>query len=100
MKRRVVIYSPEAADDIDWIYNTVARAGSAATADHYDERIRAFCKQLEYTSERGSRRDDIRPGLRVVGFAHRITIAFTVEPERVLILRIFYGGANWQEALS
>ena len=100
MRRRVVIYSPEAGDDIDWIYNAIAGASSTTTADRYDKRIRAFCDELEYASERGLRRDDIRPGLRIVGFERRVTIAFTVEPEHVLILRIFYGGANWQEALS
>jgi toxin ParE1/3/4 len=42
-------------------------------------------------------RDDIRPGLRVVGYKHRASIAFTVEGERVIILRIFHGGQNWTE---
>lgn len=63
-------------------------------------RIRAFCERLEHGSERGTRRDDVRPGLRVVGFEHRITVAFIVEPERVVILRLFYGGANWSNELA
>jgi plasmid stabilization system protein ParE len=41
-------------------------------------------------------RDDIRPGLRVVGFERRATIAFRVEDDRVTILRIFHGGRDWQ----
>ena len=100
MKQRAVIYSPEAADDLDWIYNTIATASSPITADRYDRRIRAFCERLEYGSQRGTRRDDLLPGLRVVGFEHRVTVAFVVEPERVTILRMFYGGANWQEELA
>jgi toxin ParE1/3/4 len=40
------------------------------------------------------------PGLRVVGFQRRVTVAFVVEPERVVILRLFYGGANWADELA
>jgi toxin ParE1/3/4 len=43
-------------------------------------------------AERGTRRDDIRVGLRVVGFERRVTIAFHVDPKRVTIDRILYGG--------
>ncbi|RUW52958.1 type II toxin-antitoxin system RelE/ParE family toxin [Mesorhizobium sp. M1A.F.Ca.ET.072.01.1.1] len=69
-------------------------------ADRYDARIRAFCERLEHGSERGTRRDDVRPDLRVVGFERRITVAFVGEPERVVILRLFYGGANWSDELA
>ena len=100
MKRRVVVYTLDAGDDLDRIYNIVAEASSATTADRYDSRIRAFCERLDYGSERGTRRDDVRPDLRVVGFERRVTVAFTVEPERVVILRVFYGGANWSDELG
>jgi toxin ParE1/3/4 len=100
VKRRVVVYSLDAGDDLDRIYTIVAEASSPVTAEGYDRRIRAFCERLEHGSERGTRRDDVRPGLRVVGFERRITVAFIVEPERVVILRLFYGGANWSNELT
>jgi toxin ParE1/3/4 len=50
-------------------------------------------------SERGHRRDDIRPRLRVVGFERRVTIAFTVSAEAVTILRVFYDGRDWEKEL-
>lgn len=100
MKRRAVIYAPEAGGDLDRIYDVIAEASSATTADRYDQRIRAFCERLEYGSERGTRRDDVRPELRVIGFECRIAIAFIVESERVVIFRVFYGGANWQDDLA
>ncbi|WP_296746808.1 type II toxin-antitoxin system RelE/ParE family toxin [Mesorhizobium sp.] len=100
MKRRAVIYTADAGDDLDHIYDVVALASSATTADRYDSRIRAFCERLDYGSERGSRRDDVRPDLRIIGFERRITVAFVVEPERVVILRLFYGGANWSDDLA
>ncbi|MEM5501433.1 hypothetical protein WNY59_07505 [Ahrensia kielensis] len=42
-------------------------------------------------------RDDIRSGLRIVGFEKRLTIAFIVSNTNVTILRIFYGGKNWED---
>lgn len=100
MKRRAVIYSPEAADDLDWIYDTVADASGPITADRYDQRIRAFCERLNYGAERGTRRDEVMQGLRIIGFERSVTVAFIVEPDRVVTLRVFYGGANWQDELT
>lgn len=100
MKRRTVVYAPEAADDLDWLYDAVAAASGPVTAERYEARIRAFCDKLDHAAERGVRRDDIRPGLRIVGFERRVTIAFAVEPERMIILRVFYGGVDWQQRLS
>lgn len=99
MKRRPVVFSNQAEADFNWIYDTVAMAAGAEIALRYVERIKRFCDALEYASERGTRRDDVRPGLRVVGFERRVTIAFVTQPERVAILRVLYGGANWEEEL-
>lgn len=99
MKRRSVVYGPEAADDLDWIYATIADARDALTAFRYERRIRAFCERLELASERGARRDDVRAGLRVVGFEKRVTVAFSVDDDTVIILRVFYGGADWETSL-
>src|SRR4030088_3019101 len=49
--------------------------------------------------ERGTRRDDLRPGLRVTGFERRVTIAFHVTAEAVIIDRILYGGHDFAPAL-
>ncbi len=100
MKHRTVIYTPEAGDDLDWIYDTVARASGATTANRYDARIRAFCERLNCGSERGTLRNDVLPGLRLIGFEHSISVAFVVEDTQVLILRVFYGRANWAHHLS
>ncbi|MGJ0502645.1 MAG: type II toxin-antitoxin system RelE/ParE family toxin [Methylocystis sp.] len=99
MKRREVEYALQADEDFGWLYDVIAEASSAMRALAYVERLRAFCDRLDYASERGTRRDDIRPGLRIIGFERRVTVAFTVEAERVVVLRLFYGGANWEDAL-
>lgn len=98
MKRRTVEYALQADDDFGWLYDVIAEASSATLALDYVERLRAFCNRLEYASERGTPRDEIRPGLRIIGFERHVTVAFTVEAERVVVLRLFYGGANWEDA--
>jgi toxin ParE1/3/4 len=49
--------------------------------------------------ERGARRDDIRPGLRTIGFERRATIIFQVTESEVLIVRILYGGRDADRVL-
>jgi len=45
--------------------------------------------------ERGAARDDIRPGLRLLAFERRVSIAFLIEGERVVILRILNAGRQF-----
>ncbi len=49
--------------------------------------------------ERGRRRDDILPGLRVTRFERRVTIAYLVTADAVLIEGVFYGGQDFETAL-
>jgi Plasmid stabilization system protein len=96
VKVRRVDYSPEAELDFLRLYDVIADASGPDRAASYVGRVLSFCNQLELASERGHRRDDVRPGLRILGFERRITIAFFVESERVVVLRLFYGGADWE----
>ena len=100
MKELPVIISPEARADLFALYDWIADAAAPSVALGYVERIERFCERLAVASKRGHRRDDIRPGLRIVGFERRVTVAFTVEAERVVILRLFYGGRNWEELIE
>lgn len=54
---------------------------------------------FSHASERGQLRNDIRPDLRIVGFERRVTIAFSVDAEHVTILRVLYGGRDWEAEL-
>ena len=98
MKSRDVIFSPEARDDLLSIYNWIAPRGGAQVAMNYLDRLEAYCLKLEFASERGHRRDEIREGLRIIGFERRVTIAFVVGDEKVTILRMFSGGQDWETA--
>jgi toxin ParE1/3/4 len=50
--------------------------------------------------ERGTRRDDLRPGLRIVGYRRRVTIAFHVGDDSVTIDRVLYGGRDLAPAFG
>ncbi|MEO6376444.1 MAG: type II toxin-antitoxin system RelE/ParE family toxin [Caulobacteraceae bacterium] len=100
MIRRSIAFSPEARGDLVNLYDWIADAASAETALAYIERIEAFLTTFDIGSERGVRRDDIRPGLRIIGFERRLTVAFTVYETEVVILRLFYGGQNWPATLE
>ena len=96
MKRRRVVVSVRARADLIAIFEHIAQATGAATAARYLARMEAFCLGLGEASERGSRRDDIRPGLRIVGFERRLTIAFAVNEQDVAVLRVFAAGRDWE----
>ena len=100
MKQREVVFSPEAIDDLNRLYDWIASVAGSTVALRYIERIEIFCMGLDLASERGALREDIRPSLRVVGFERRLTVAFSVEGDFVTIFRLFYGGQNWEEVLA
>ncbi len=89
-----IVFAPEAQTDLMEIYDYIAPRGGAERALAYVERIQATCFSLSGHPERGTRRDDIRPGLRVTGFERRVTIAFHIDPDSVVIDRILYGGRD------
>ena len=68
-------------------------------AEAFTSRIVAFCEGLKVFPDRGMRRDDLRPGLRIIGFGRLVTIAITVEPDQVVILGIYYGGRDYEAEL-
>jgi toxin ParE1/3/4 len=100
VKRRTVVFSPEAKDDLRQIYDWIADAASPAVAISYIERLETWCLEFDLASQRGHIRDDVRPGLRIVGFERRVTVAYAVDEDRVTILRLFYGGRDWERVFS
>ena len=100
MIERAVEFAPEALEDLRSLYDWIADCAGPNTALGYIERIETCCREMNFASERGHTRDDIRPGLRIVGFERRITIAFTVSETHVTILRLFYAGRNWEDAFE
>ena len=97
--RRRVIFSPEARADLFALYDYIAEQSTPIRAMGYIERIESYCLGFDLGGERGTRRDDIRPGLRIVGFKRRVTIAFHLDRRTVTIDRIFYAGRDVEGAL-
>jgi plasmid stabilization system protein ParE len=89
-----VIYAPEAEDQLVSLYFHIAAAASPEIAACYTGAIVEQCESLKTFPMRGAQRDDIRSGLRVLGFRRRVSIAFEVTAKVVTILGIFYGGQN------
>jgi toxin ParE1/3/4 len=93
MKYRVV-FAPRAIRDLDEIFVYLASDVGATAAREYISRIRNYCAGFSTFPKRGTRRDDIRPGLRLVGYRYKATVAFDVESGTVTILRVFHRGRD------
>jgi len=94
--RYSVTITPEAQSHLEAIYTYIADQASAAVADRFTSQILDYCEGFDMFPERGARRDDLRFGLRIVGYRRRASIAFEVEDDQVSILGIYYGGADFE----
>jgi|ERR1700691_3757721 toxin ParE1/3/4 len=95
-----VVFSPEAEAQIVDLYSYIAVEASPEIAARFTDGIVTYCESLSTFPNRGDRREDIRPGLRVTNYRKRVAIAFNVEESRVNILGIFYGGQDYESVLS
>ncbi len=100
MESHRVIFSPEAEAQLVAIYKRISGKTAPTIADRFTGAILDYCEKLETFPHRGTRRDDLRPGLRTTGFRRRVTIAFAVEADAVTIIGIFYGGQDFEAALQ
>lgn len=95
-----VVFRREAIQQLEELYDYIAGAGSPENAARYTGAIVAYCEGLSDFPHRGSARDDIRPGLRTVGYKKRVVIAFAVLDDTVAVLGIFYGGRDYETVLA
>jgi toxin ParE1/3/4 len=89
-----VTFSPEADAQLVGLYNYIADRASPDIAKRFTDGIVDYCESFETFPERGLKRDDLRRGLRLVGFRRRATIAFNVAASTVVIVGVFYGGQD------
>jgi len=94
-----VRFRPEAEADLIGLYDYIAAEAGLDIAGSYMDRIETPCLSLATFPERGQRRDDIRPGLRVIGFERRASIVFLLSKSDVVIVRILYGGRDLEPLL-
>ncbi|MCV9965831.1 type II toxin-antitoxin system RelE/ParE family toxin [Pararhizobium sp. BT-229] len=90
----IVGFDASARADIKDLYRYILTNAGEQVADAYVGRLMDYCAGFETFPERGSRRDDISPGLRLVGYRRQATIAFRIRGNTVTIVRIFHSGKN------
>jgi len=71
-------FAPEAVEQLEQIEEYIAEQGSSRVATAYVDVIVAFCESLQSFPNRGTQRDDIRPGLRITNYKGSAIIAFAV----------------------
>jgi toxin ParE1/3/4 len=87
-------------ETVEDLYEYVAQASGFDRANAFVGSIVDYCDRLAASPHRGTRRDDLRSGLRIVGFRRRVTIAFSATDESVEILGVFYGGRRFETLLK
>lgn len=100
MKSLTVEYSAMATSQLTDLRLHIEAESGIRRATSFVDRLIDYCNGLSTFPERGTRRDDITPGLRLLGFRRRATIAFTVEPHAVVVQGIFYGGQDVEAAFG
>lgn len=94
-----VIFTPEADVHLGNIYEHIKDKSSPETAQRFTDSIVDYCNGFSTFPNRGTLRDDLRPGLRIVGFRRRGAIAIKVLADRIFIIGVFYGGQDYEAAL-
>jgi plasmid stabilization system protein ParE len=96
---RPLIVHPDAADELDQLFDYIAEQSGSERAWSYISAIRSFLGDLCIYPERGSLRSGTVEGLRIIGFRRRLSIAFVARERDVLVLGFFYAGRNIDPAL-
>ncbi len=97
-----VRFAPEAADQVETLHPYISAAATPVIASGHLEAIVDHCEGLGTFPHRGVARDDLRPGLRTMAYRKRVILAFSVDDamEQVTILGVFYGGQDYESALT
>ncbi len=95
-----VVFLPRARQQLIEISDYIEAEASLAVAQNFVGDIVGYCNSFDLFPQRGTARDDLYPGLRLVGFRRRVSIAFAIEDDTVVIIGVFYGGQDYESALS
>ena len=100
MKSYQVRFAAEALADLAHIFADLLPVAGEPLARDFLGRLEGACLKLATFPERGSLRAAIRPGLRIIGYRRQASIAFVVSDTEVLILRVFWRGADTEALLA
>jgi len=91
-----VHFRPQAEADILTLSRYIAETSGLAIAGNYIDRIETACMSLATIPNRGTKRDDLAPGLRTIAFERRVTIGYSVRKTQVEIVAISYAGRDFE----
>lgn len=94
-----VVFSARAEAQLVQLHEYIGERSNPEIGERYASAIVDYCLSLSTFPHRGTRRDEIRPRLRTVGYRRRVTIAFEVNDDLVNILGVFYGGQDYESDL-
>lgn len=100
MKSRTVSFSEKAQQDLLDLELWLETQTTKKLARSYTDRLVECCLRLDMASHRGTNRDDLLPNLRTTGFERRVTIAFVVDENEVMIMRLSSAGRDWEADFS
>lgn len=98
-RRLSVIWSPEALDDIDQLWEYYAEVAGTATADKTLREIGKAVALIEDFPYAGRSRDEIRYGLRSLAAAPQI-IFYRLKGDRAEIVRVLDGRQDIEAIFS
>ncbi|MBZ2206476.1 type II toxin-antitoxin system RelE/ParE family toxin [Massilia soli] len=96
-----VVFTPEAEEHLAELYQYISDRSTPDAAFRFTMAIVSYSAALDEFPHRGVRRDDIRPGLRIVNYRKNTAIAIAVDDADscVTIVGVFYGGRNYEALL-
>ncbi|MEC3949423.1 type II toxin-antitoxin system RelE/ParE family toxin [Sphingobium sp. HWE2-09] len=94
-----IVFTSEAQHQINAIYDYVAQAASHNIARRFTDAILSHIDGLADYPSIGTPRNDVRPGLRTLVHRRRVTIAFMVEDQAVVVIGFYYGGQDFATLL-
>lgn len=97
---RQVMFTAKAETHLDSIHRYIRHRSGIARADTFVEAIVTFCASLDTFPHRGTQRDDILPGLRVIPFRRRVVLAVTIDANTVIVGGVYYGGRDFETDLA
>jgi toxin ParE1/3/4 len=92
---------PDAIADLEGIRTHVAKAAGTGIANKLIDRLLAYIERFDIAPARGTARDDVRPGLRIVSWRRAVTLIFVVDDAAgaVVVIGALYRGRDIEAAL-
>jgi toxin ParE1/3/4 len=92
-------FHPLAEVDLIQIYEFIAD-DSPSRAISFVTKLRELSESLYEMPYKGRLRNDLGTNVRSIALARQATIAYRIEPDCILILRIIYAGQNVDKLLE